>query len=237
MKKAVFILGMHRSGTSCLAKCLAANGLSFVLDQLGPTFNREHLEYGEVARLNNKILRNWKNPKIPDSALKKFIGKKMVNRFIRKHHKGDGRVGIKDPRLALTFHLWADAVQEFQVVAIYRRPFEVVRSFDKRDPGYSRIERNNALELWRLTNHKILELQKELRFPITSFNLPTDVFRESVEKMSDYLGLRFNPEGFENTFVESRKHHLDYDMPAALRSTYEELERCRLCSGGETTRR
>jgi hypothetical protein len=70
--KAVFILGMHRSGTSCLAKRLSNMGLILVLDQLGPTPYSNHLEYGQINKFNDRILGSWKDPILKRSFLTRW---------------------------------------------------------------------------------------------------------------------------------------------------------------------
>jgi hypothetical protein len=225
MKKAIFIIGMHRSGTSCLAKCLAANGLSFTLDQLKSTIHPGHLEYGEVNRLNNRILGGWKRPNLHHGVFKRYYFRRSVEKFVRRCHRGSHPVGIKDPRLALTFEYWAHAVDSCKIVAVYRRPLEVVQSFEKREPGYKRVGSGDALELWKSTNERVVQLHNDYGFPIANFNLPRESFQKNVEAICRYLDLNFSTDSFNNAFRESERHHENPEIPASLKPIYEELER------------
>ena len=127
--------------------------------------------------------------------------------------------------MALTFDYWAHAVDDFRIVAVYRRPLEVVQSFEERELGYKRVESGNALELWKLTNEKVIELHNDYDFPIADFDLPRESFQKNIEIICRYLDLDFSLSAFNNAFRESERHHENLEIPPALRSTYEELNR------------
>lgn len=221
----VLILGMHRSGTSCLAKCLSNMGLSFVLDQLGPTEYSNHLEYGEIVNLNDQILGSWNQPILKRNIIMKKYFEWKVGRFLRSAHKASSFVGIKDPRLLLTFSYWIKHVDNFKIIGIYRRPIEVVRSFSVRNKGYAHATLEEGLELWRISNMKLLELQKLYSFPILSFNLSKTDFGKRLQSICHTLELPFSRQAFEETFVEKNRHHSIEEIPEGLRKIYDELER------------
>jgi len=222
----VFILGMHRSGTSCLAKCLSNMGLSFVLDQLGPTEYSNHIEYGEVVNLNDQILGSWSQPILKRNIIMQKYFEWKVGRFLRNAHKASYFVGIKDPRLLLTFSYWIKHVDNFKIVGIYRRPMEVVRSFSVRNKGYAYATDEQSLELWRISNERLLELCRLYGFPILSFNLSKPDFGKGLQSICQSLELLFSQQAFEETFAEKNRHHSVEEIPKGLiRDLYEELER------------
>lgn len=221
----VLILGMHRSGTSCLAKCLSNMGLSFVLDQLGPTEYSNHLEYGEIVNLNDQILGSWNQPILKRNIIMKKYFEWKVGRFLRSAHKASSFVGIKDPRLLLTFSYWIKHVDNFKIIGIYRRPMEVVHSFSIRNKGYAYATHDEGLELWRISNMKLLELQRLHNFPIFSFNLSKTDFGKCLHSICQALELPFSRQAFEETFVEKNRHHSIEEIPEGLRKIYDELER------------
>ena len=221
----IFILGMHRSGTSCLAKCLSNMGLSFVLDQLGPTKYSNHLEYGEIVSLNDQILGSWNQPILKRNIIMKKYFEWKVGKFLRGAHKGKSFVGIKDPRLLLTFPYWVKHIDNFKIIGIYRRPMEVVRSFSVRNKGYAHATDEQGLELWRISNMKLLELQKLYDFPILNFNLSKPNFGKRLQSICDTLELPFSRQVFEETFAEKNRHHSIEKIPEGLRDLYGELER------------
>jgi hypothetical protein len=67
MSKAILVLGMHRSGTSCLARMLAAGGLASAGDAVRNWDNaRGHFEMLDAVRLNEAVLAysggHWLSP-------------------------------------------------------------------------------------------------------------------------------------------------------------------------------
>lgn len=220
----VLILGMHRSGTSCLAKCLSSMGLSFVLDQLGPTKYTNHLEYGEIVNLNDQILGSWNQPILKRNIIIKKYFKWKVGKFLRSAHKGKGFVGIKDPRILLTFSYWVKHIDNFKIIGIYRRPLEVIRSFGVRNKGYAHATDEQSLELWRISNIKLLELQKLYDFPILNFNLSKTDFGKRLQSICQSLELPFSRQAFEETFVEKNRHHSIEEIPEGLRNLYAKLK-------------
>jgi hypothetical protein len=64
---------------------------------------------------------------------------------MRKAHKNQSVVGIKDSRMVLTFSYWAKHVESMKILEIYRRPLEVARSFGFRKKEYSYADCQQAL--------------------------------------------------------------------------------------------
>ena len=139
-------------------------------------------------------------------------------------HKDRSFVGIKDPRLLLTFPYWIKHIDNFKIIGIYRRPLEVVRSFSVRNKGYAHATDEQSLELWRISNIKLLELQKLYDFPILNFNLSKTDFGKHLQSICQSLELPFSRQAFEETFIEKNRHHSIEEIPEGLRNLYSELE-------------
>ena len=118
--KTVFILGMHRSGTSAVARCLMESGLSFTLDGLEDGYWDKHVEYYQVNQLNEKIVGSWKSPRLPLPSLRTTFYKYRIHSFIKQHVPQDKWVAIKDPRLLLTYDLWSPYFDEKKIIGIIR---------------------------------------------------------------------------------------------------------------------
>ena len=221
--KVSFILGMHRSGTTCLAKCLDGMGLSFILDQLGPMSYAKHLEYPEVVQLNDEILGDWRNPNIKVNFLKKKILNYKVKKFLFNAHKGNNWIGLKDPRFVFTIDFWLPHISEFKMIGIFRRPGEVARSLEARKSGYGYATYKQGLKLWFLSNKNLLRLQNKYKFPILNFNASKAEFAKALERACNLLDLPFSLEVFNNTFIETKRHHEEKDIPQELESTYNSL--------------
>ena len=148
----IFVLGMHRSGTSALARtlallgCHAGEGSDFpAADEANP---RGYWERRDVWRLDEDLLQalgaSWDevghlNPDLLLSALSTAD----LEAFERRARDivaglnftaGAGRPWVvKDPRLCLTFPLWRRVLETPICVIIERSPLSVARSLAARD--------------------------------------------------------------------------------------------------------
>ncbi len=135
VNKFVFILGMHRSGTSCLTGSLERCGLF-----LGNVsrFNRYNAkgnhEIKEVYRLHKKILAlnggNWRQPPsivVVEPQYKRDI-RKIISQLARYP-----LCGLKDPRLLLLLDIWVEMIDSYMLVGTFRHPSAVAKSLAKRD--------------------------------------------------------------------------------------------------------
>jgi hypothetical protein len=152
----ICLLGMHRSGTSLLARVLNLLGVS-----LGPA---EHLmkpaaanpkgfwEHEPIVRINEKILSalggSWQ--KVPSYASgwetsPAFDGLKARAREVIQRDFASAEIwGWKDPRTCLTLPFWQQLLPTMRYVICVRNPIDVSRSLERRD-GFS-IEK--GVYLW-----------------------------------------------------------------------------------------
>ena len=154
---AIFVLGMHRSGTSALAGALAASGVWLGDDLLEPApgvNDKGFWEHKELVRINEALLEraglHWYSPLAASRFASFEIGeaesledlRELAVRFASGLlYQGEERdasvVAIKDPRLCLTAGFWKRAFEEAgaQVAGLelVRHPAEVARSLERRD--------------------------------------------------------------------------------------------------------
>ncbi|PLW81653.1 hypothetical protein CWI75_14390 [Kineobactrum sediminis] len=145
----LFIVGMHRSGTSALCAALQACGASFGDNLLAPMagVNEEGFwEDAEVVALNEALLASvgssWYAPgekavsgDWPVAAIERFAEQAAV---VLQRGFGDGGVQVvKDPRFCLTLPLWLDVCATHgitpRVCTAFRPPLEVAQSLSRRD--------------------------------------------------------------------------------------------------------
>ena len=139
----VCIAGMHRSGTSMVAKLLQVCGVCLgPEEELGyDSSNGEpHYENVRFVALNDKILNrlggSWDNPPdfrggwehAHDVEAFRSQAKKIIRRFHDQHHWG-----WKDPRNSLTVPFWRGIIPDLRLVICLRNPLEVAHSL--RDRG------------------------------------------------------------------------------------------------------
>jgi hypothetical protein len=145
-KKVVFVVGMHRSGTSAVTGCLKNLGLYLGHDLVGPTdFNLKGLfEYQPTLHLNNQILEAHNSAWDDIQPLKIDWGspqaahfKNAIKDLFLKAFKGRSIFGLKDPRLCLLLPLYLQAAAELgyepYLVLVRRNSLEIAASLAKRN--------------------------------------------------------------------------------------------------------
>ena len=156
MRRTYVILGMHRSGTSFLSRCLQLGGVD-----IGHTLIRGHYENADFVHLNDKILQlaggSWDNP--PDEGKIKIVEDKLSNEIINVINKNKKDMwGWKDPRTSLTIRGYLPHLSEdVYIIAIFRNPSLVAESLRRRN-GFS-IEK--GVKLAKEHNARIIKVLKE----------------------------------------------------------------------------
>ena len=224
--RGVFILGMHRSGTSALTGVLADQGLALLdgairepLDVAAPN-PRGNLEDRCVRDVNEGLLNanggTWDRP-LPILQLP-WLFRVRARQIVRRLMRMPSRWGLKDPRTILCWELWRDA--EADRVGTFRHPANVVDSLSKRHPA------RHPPEVWEQTwcvyNSALVALYREQPFPIVNFDWSVDRYRRVVDRLARSLELRGNGDGFFDT--EFRRHvgRDEFRDPRA-RELYEQL--------------
>jgi len=107
----LIVAGMHRSGTSCIARMLNLCGASLGDDlYTDPNSNPlGHWEDNRLIELNQRILwrlgSDWKSP--PDRIRTDPFTRFLMRGWIAKSHTGEPVRLWKDPRIALTLPEWS----------------------------------------------------------------------------------------------------------------------------------
>lgn len=137
----IFILGMHRSGTSMITGILHKCGLELGKNLLmGARDNpKGHFESRRFIRLNQEILiangGRWFDPpkKIRDRP--GMIGIKRKMRGFVNEFNPQKISGFKDPRACLTFPLWYEVIHPEPIKAVMVvRPFSAIaKSLQRRN--------------------------------------------------------------------------------------------------------
>jgi len=143
---AIFVLGMHRSGTSATAATLGLLGahLGGHLIPPRPDNPKGFFEDSRCVNTNIKLLRNFGTDGTGGVALPVNWKEHPEVQALRPRMKEIlGALGrkqvyaIKDPRLSLTAELWFEVAaslgQEIKVVVAARHPLQVAKSLEKRD--------------------------------------------------------------------------------------------------------
>jgi glycosyltransferase involved in cell wall biosynthesis len=169
VQQPVFIVGMHRSGTSMVSAALNDAGvyMGAIRDHNAEAF------YG--VDLNDRMLEkaggSWWNPpprEALEEAMMNFQEALTPTQMYTTHLKSpSGRAlslarqwigpwGLKDPRLCLTLDWWLKKFPKAKVIWILRDEDDVVASMlrrqEKEDEAASRLDARSALQLVRTYN-------------------------------------------------------------------------------------
>jgi len=173
-KKIIVVLGMHRSGTSVLARGIVALG-AHPGNHLFPEDEgnaKGYWENAEIVALNEKILKRF---------LMKWhtLDNLLINRFelllplyeshfldeakriITENLSSSDLLMIKDPRMSILLPFWRKVFAELPVSVKYvlalRNPLETAKSVQKRN----RISVEQGIKLWSYYNMMILKNVKQ----------------------------------------------------------------------------
>ena len=185
----IIVLGMHRSGTSCLTGQLQQAGLELgdVVEQAphNRNGNRENLD---IRALNDTLLAYnnaaWDSPPTEIS----WNSQHQAARDAIIQLYADSAVWrFKDPRTMFTLPFWLEGLDEdkLQLIAIYRNPYSVAKSLNARQPDLT-IEK--GLALWREYNEKLLDYHKQYDFPVLNFDLDPTSYLQAFHKAVQSLG-------------------------------------------------
>lgn len=189
----LIILGMHRSGTSCLAGTLEQAGVYLGNVSHYNEYNKKgNRENARTMKLNELILEHcggsWDNPpdKLEWTIEHEIEGENIIQDYKNNCHSNYW--GFKDPRVLLTLPFWKKLLPKALYIGTFRAPLRVAQSLLNR--GNSSIDLNKGLSLWSAYNKRLINFHKEAPFPLISFDLAADLYQKELEKMCLALQLQ-----------------------------------------------
>ncbi|MCZ6828481.1 MAG: sulfotransferase family protein [Gammaproteobacteria bacterium] len=227
-KDVICVLGMHRSGTSCLVGSLQNAGLQLGKHHTENKYNRKgNRENQDIVDINDAVLDynggSWEN--IPHTLHYSEEHLAAARAIISAFPAGI-RWGFKDPRTLLTWPLWQEALQgNYLRVGIFRHPLAVAASLGYRQ-GSAAMSEQQALQIWQHYNKKLLAEYKRSPFPILCFDWEESLFHEKLNVVHGQLGLP--PLGEHNRFYNpGLKNYDSHDLsiiPWKQRQLYKKLK-------------
>jgi hypothetical protein len=157
-RKAVVILGMHRSGTSALGGALQLLGVNFGQRLAPPGRDNEkgYWEHPEIVVLHDELLRSlgshWDDDKpLPSDWVKRKITRNVRSLLVgilERDFADSALFGMKDPRMCRLMPLWFPIFQTLRIephfILVVRHPYDVAESLAKRNG----IEHPKSYLLW-----------------------------------------------------------------------------------------
>ena len=223
----ICILGMHRSGTSCLTGSLEQYGL-----YLGNVINsaphnlKGNKENNATWKINDEVLRqsggSWDNP--PRTLIWNRSLEVQRDQYIQSY-QSERVWGFKDPRCVLTLDFWLKSIPDLRFAGTFRHPQAVADSLNKRN-GFTAKQ---SFMLWNQYNQKLIRYFDRLQFPVVDFNWSPDFYQHSIHSLSKFLHLDRTDSSARSDFYESSlihqniDSHSDSSIPDYCLETYEQL--------------
>ncbi|MBF0232547.1 MAG: hypothetical protein HQK65_05850 [Desulfamplus sp.] len=223
----IFILGMHRSGTSCLAGALERCGLYLGNVRRTGKFNAKgYYEIKAVQQIHDQILGlnlgTWCAP--PQKVLVHPFHRKAIEKIAVQLSRRPP-CGLKDPRLILLLEAWLDIVPiPYLLVGTFRHPQAVAQSLARRNG----IPEEEGYKLWLHYNSALMQNHQAHKFPLVEFDLSNmTIYCHIIAALALKLGL--NPDLSQlHEFIspELVHHHPDQlTVPLICREVYAYLQR------------
>lgn len=221
----ILILGMHRSGTSCLAGCLQAAGLFLGEVKTQSTHNKKgNRENIAVMHLNDEVLASnggsWRNPpaNVVWTASQLAEGEQVARMIAREHSWG-----FKDPRALLTLDGWLSILDKVEFAASFRHPLAVAQSLHRRDPALSIAE---GLQLWQAYNERLLSVAARRPIRLIDYDRSGETYLDTVVRIARDLALP-EPDAAARFYDDNLRHQTIDEaqpIPPPLAHTYAELQ-------------
>lgn len=241
-RRALLILGMHRSGTSAVTRVVNLLGAK-IGDQLVPPGHDNPSGFWENAtavEINEQLLsdlgRTWYDMReMPEGWMETAAAAKSLDLAVEFIHRdlGDSAFcALKDPRICLTAPLWIKAFEQlkFEVSCLFvtRDPREVVESLHRRNDW----PRSPLYLMWV---QYLLEAESAARGHhrvMVSYDQVLDDWRACMERVAKALHLAW-PVEFDqaataiDAFLDrGQRHHRAADktgdgMPVLVRSLHD----------------
>lgn len=228
MQKIIIILGMQRSGTSCLAGILENSGVNLGNVSTYNLFNKKgNRENTKIMKLHDALLQyndgSWDDP--PGSITWPDHLKKERDLIIAEY-KEYSTWGFKDPRTVLALDGWLEALPDVTFAATFRHPYLVAQSLYTRD----KFPYEKSYAIWKAYNEKLLFYYEKFNFPLVSYDLPRKSYKKKIKELMKRLDIDVKRSAFD-FYDKSLKHHDDISdsgIPVDVMEIYRELNRIAL---------
>ncbi|MFW5488404.1 MAG: hypothetical protein ACNI3A_08335 [Desulfovibrio sp.] len=226
----IFVLGMHRSGTSLLTRGLQAIGIELGENLLPPVPGDNDKGYFEDRRLHdldNELLeqlgRTWSSLHLPPEHIESSPELEEAGRAFLREKAGVGKpFALKDPRLCLLLPWWLDRCREVELQPAYvlalRHPLSVAKSVCK--PGTARGDVAVVKALWLWYLHLTCAVRNSmggLRV-VVDYDLMMDAPVLQLQRIQSALHLpEVEPEqAFLDFFVDQSLRHSRYQVQSLM---------------------
>ena len=227
MEKCLIVLGMHRSGTSCLTGTLEQCGVKLgEVFKANPHNKKGNRESATIQALNNDVLETnggaWDYPvHVTQWTIEQS---RRRDEILNELRSGYGIWwGFKDPRVLLTLPFWLEAIDDPRFIGTYRHPHHVALSLQARN----RMPFDESYKLWLTYNERLVYYIKRFEFQIVDFDLDDSDYQKDVAYKLQGLGLiakrgeSFFDSELRTQSLEPVEH---YELPKEVEKIYHKLK-------------
>ena len=183
----VAVIGMHRSGTSCLAGCLQDLGLNLgEVNTAAPHNRKGNRENPRLWPVHDAVLARvgaaWDAP--PAEPVVWSRDEIAALRAVLADYDAVPRPwGFKDPRATVLLDGWFEVLPDLRLVGSFRHPLAVAGSLAARN-GY---ETDRSLAIWARYNAAMLRWRERMAFAVIDYDDPA--YEARVRTAAGELGL------------------------------------------------
>jgi len=223
----VIVLGMHRSGTSAMARLVNELGVNVGTNLLPATESNVHGHFEEAAfiRFHDALIARCFPKRAPFCEWLPLTNTEVVYtdadrieaRAIWNAHCTSGSNAWKDPRTSLFVDLWLEVLAHAKVIVCLRHPYQVHLSFLRRGEPFLHVDYSAAILGWNVYNQKILKVINSLpqdRFMVVDVDAAFRDPRQLTEGLAHFLGVQITSKAFDAVAPEA--FHFEDDAREAL---------------------
>lgn len=183
----VVVVGMHRSGTSCLAGCLQDLGLNLgEVNTAAPHNRKGNREDPRLWVVHDAVLARvdaaWDRP--PTEPVVWTADEKAALKAVLAEYDSVPRPwGFKDPRATVLLDGWLEVLPDLRLTASIRHPLAVAGSLEARN-GFP-VEK--SLAIWTTYNRAVLAWRSRMPVAVVDYDAPD--YEARVRAMAAALGL------------------------------------------------
>lgn len=207
----VFVTGMHRSGTSMLARLLRSLGfyLGEPEDLMLPKPDNPggFWERLDVMRINNQLLASaqsswdWPQPLDTDFWHKGYASyhATLVHDAQQLLRTLDSRApwAIKDPRLCLTLPFWQPLLPSVRLIICVRNPFEVAQSLCQRH----HLTENFGIQLWLTYTESLLRMTRPEQRLVLHYQDLLDAPQPQIRRLTAWLEISSSQDAMQDALA------------------------------------
>jgi hypothetical protein len=227
MKTAFLLLGAQRSGTSVTSHLLSKFGINFgdPTRFLQAEHNPLFFELVWVNQYNDRLIQTlgytYTDPFLPleadyNSATIRELEKELPS-LIQQEWQDQPMIGIKDPRISLTFPVWQRALLKLEyalkIILVFRHPQGFLRSNQKLFHNWQYWDEERHLHFWLRLTLAALYFTRDYSIFFVNYNDVVDRPLDVADRFATSFNLAKSQINVAATVVEPSCYHYNAVAP------------------------